>query len=150
MQKHGAASCIIREISDKLGKPKELVAVFFMETTGDMAFSGSMGGAVCPSVQLCAGGVSPGAVLDSCMAGIAAGFQHSGICPAKAVRIYSVTKNSNRNRLFAASVRLLFDIIHSSIAAQNDDTVNKEKMGSSGYKLSAFVCSCDSTSDFRN
>lgn len=54
MQKHGAASCIIREISDKLGKPKELVAVFFMETTGDMAFSGSMGGAVCPTVQLCA------------------------------------------------------------------------------------------------
>lgn len=49
MQKHGAASCIIREISDKLGKPKELVAVFFMETTGDMAFSGSMGGAVCPT-----------------------------------------------------------------------------------------------------
>lgn len=51
VQKHGAASCIIREISDKLGKPKELVAVFFMETTGDMAFSGSMGGAVCPTVQ---------------------------------------------------------------------------------------------------
>ena len=96
MQKHGAASCIIREISDKLGKPKELVAVFLMETTGDMAFSGSMGGAVCPTVQLCAGGVSPGAVLDSCMAGIAAGFQHSGICPAKAVQTYSVTKNSNR------------------------------------------------------
>ena len=67
-----------------------------METTGDMAFSGSMGGAVCPTVQLCAGGVSPGAVLDSCMAGIAAGFQHSGICPAKAVQTYSVTKNSNR------------------------------------------------------
>ena len=82
VQKHGAASCIIREISNKLGKPKELVAVFFMETTGDMAFSGSMGGAVCPTVQLCAGGFSPGAVLDSCMAGIAAGFQHSGICPA--------------------------------------------------------------------
>lgn len=87
VQKHGAASCIIREISAKLGKPKELVAVFFMETTEDMAFPGSMGGVVCPTVQLCAGGVSPGAVLDSCMIGIAAGFQHSGICPSEAVRI---------------------------------------------------------------
>lgn len=96
VQKHGAASCIIREISDKLGKPKELVAVFFMETTEDMAFSGSMGGAVCPTVQLCAGGVSPGAVLDSCMAGIAAGFQHSGICPAKAVRIYITPPEKGR------------------------------------------------------
>lgn len=77
-------------------KAKELVAVFFMETTGDMAFSGSMGGAVCPTVQLCAGGVSPGAVLDSCMAGIAAGFQHSGICPAKAVRIYVTPPEKGR------------------------------------------------------
>lgn len=41
-KKHGAAFCSIREISDKLEKAKELVAVFFVETTGDMVPSGSV------------------------------------------------------------------------------------------------------------